>query len=94
MGSVLNFIIQDENSYGNWSFQGPIIQKVMNEYSYTIFPEVKKDCKNYLLIEPTESYFGLVKRIDAILMPVISRYPFFYHYLLYFILKILSFLSF
>ena len=70
MGSVLNFIIQDENSYGNWSFQGPIIQKVMNEYSYTIFPEVKKDCKNYLLIEPTESYFGLVKRIDAILRKI------------------------
>jgi|688.fasta_scaffold29424_8 hypothetical protein len=70
MGSLLNFILPPESQYGKWCFEGPMTQKVMNEYSYTQFPEIKKDFKNYILVEPTEMYYGLEKRIDAILRKV------------------------
>ncbi len=70
MGSLLNFILPPESQYGKWCFEGPMTQKVMNEYSYTQFPKIKKDFKNYILVESTEMYYGLEKRIDAILRKV------------------------
>lgn len=70
MGSLLNFILPGQENYGKWCIEGPMTQKVMDEYSYTNFPEIKKGFKNYILVEPTESYHGLTKRIDAILRKV------------------------
>lgn len=70
MGSLLNFIVPEENMYGNWSFKGPMTQMVMDNYSYTRFPEIKAEYKNYILIEPTECYYGLEKKINAILRKV------------------------
>jgi hypothetical protein len=49
MGSLLNFILPPESQYGKWCFQGPMTQKVMDEYSYTYFPEIKDGYKNYIL---------------------------------------------
>jgi hypothetical protein len=66
MGSLLNFILPQEFNYGDWCFEGPMTQKVMDEYSYTRFPEIKNGYKNYILVEPTESYYGLIRRIDTI----------------------------
>jgi hypothetical protein len=70
MGSFLNFILPPESNYGKWCFEGPMTQKVINEYSCTQFPNIKTDYKNYILIEPTEMYHALEKRIDAILRKV------------------------
>lgn len=66
MGSILNFIVPQENNYGNWCFQGPMTQFVMDDYSYTTFPDIKSEHKNYIIIEPTESYYGLIRVIDII----------------------------
>jgi hypothetical protein len=66
MGSLLNFILPGESNYGKWCFEGPMTQKVMNEYSCTQFPELKSGYTNYILIESTECLYGLVKKIDAL----------------------------
>jgi len=66
MGSFLNFILPPESNYGNWCFEGPMTQKVMNDYSCTRFPELKDGYKNYILVEPTEALNGLVYVFDKI----------------------------
>jgi hypothetical protein len=66
MGSLLNFVLPGDSNYGNWCFEGPMTQKVMNEYSYTQFPELKTGYKNYIIIEPTQALYGLVRVFDII----------------------------
>ena len=66
MGSLLNFILPQEGNYGKWVFEGPMTQKIKDDYSCTIFPELKENHINYILIEPTEALNGLVKKIDII----------------------------
>jgi len=65
MGSLLNFItLFTENNYPEWCIFGPATQKIYSEYSYTIYPNIKNNCKNYLIIEPTEGLDGLTKFIE------------------------------
>lgn len=65
MGSVLNFItLFNEKDYPEWCFFGPTTQKIYSEYSHTLYPDLKNECKNYLLIEPTEGLNGLTKFIE------------------------------
>ena len=66
MGSVLNFVLPNSLNYGKWCFEGPMTQKVMDEYSYSNYPNLKENYSNYILIEPTEALNGLVKKIDVI----------------------------
>lgn len=65
MGSLLNFVtIFTENNYPDWCFLGPTTQKIYENYSYTLYPNIKDNYKNYLVIEPSESLKGLSKFID------------------------------
>lgn len=66
MGSLLNFIIPTSNNFGKWCIEGPMTHTIMDLYSYTTFPNVKTNYKNYILLEPTEALMGLIKKIDVI----------------------------
>ena len=58
---MINFILPyKENEYGNWCIEGPITYKVYDNFSYTIFPNIKDGVRNYMLIEPTEALKVLV----------------------------------
>ena len=65
MGSFLNFILPyREGEHPSWCIQGPITYKVYEDFSYTFFPELKENCKNYILIEPSEALKGFVYNIN------------------------------
>jgi hypothetical protein len=66
MGSILNFVIPSSDNFGKWCIQGPMTSIVMQDHSYTTYPNIKTNYKNYILLEPTEALMGLVKKIDVI----------------------------
>ena len=75
MGSFLNFILPyKEGEHPNWCIQGPITYKVYEDFSYTFFPEFKPNCKNYILIEPSEALKGFVHNIQYLIENNIKQF--------------------
>jgi hypothetical protein len=66
MGSLLNFVIPSSDNFRKWCIEGPMTSNVIEKHSYTTYPNIKTNYKNYILLEPTEALMGLVKKIDVI----------------------------
>ena len=75
MGSLLNFILPyKEGEHPSWCIQGPITYKVYEDFSYTFFPQLKENCKNYILIEPSEALKGFVHNINYLVENNIKQF--------------------
>ncbi len=68
---MINFILPyNQNEYKNWCFEGPITYKIYDNFSYTIFPNIKSGVTNYMLIEPTEALKVLVNNPEYLIIKI------------------------